>query len=88
MNSLGNNRIKYKVVTTQDNTNNADIKLVDANMKPFISTYELIDVFAYSTGIKALPPTEIADDFHINETIICDNGTISSIIETILKTSE
>lgn len=88
MNSLGNNRTKYKVVTTQDNTNNADIKLVDANMKPFISTYELIDVFAYSTGIKALPPTEIADDFRINETIICDNGTISSIIETILKTSE
>lgn len=88
MNSLGNNRTKYKVVTTQDNTNNADIKLVDANMKPFISTYELIDVFAYSTGIKALPPTEIADDFNINETIICDNGTISSIIETILKTSE
>lgn len=88
MNSLGNNRTKYKVVTTQDNTNNADIKLVDANMKPFISTYELIDVFAYSTGIKALPPTEIADDFRINETIVCDNGTISSIIETILKTSE
>ena len=57
-------------------------------MKPFISTSELIDVFAYSTGIKALPSTEIRDDFNINETIICDNGTISSIIETILKTSE
>lgn len=88
MNSLGNNKTKYKVVTTQDNTNNIDIKLVDANMKPFISTYELIDVFAYSTGIKTLPSTEIRDDFNINETIICDNGTISSIIETILKTSE
>lgn len=88
MNSLGNNRTKYKVVTTQDNTNNADIKLVDANMKPFISTYELIDVFAYSTGIKALPPTEIADDFRINETIICDNATITNLIHTILKTSE
>ena len=88
MNSLENNRTKYKVVTTQDNTNNADIKLVDANMKPFISTYELIDVFAYSTGIKALPPTEIADDFRINETIICDNATIANLIETILKTSE
>lgn len=88
MNSLGNNRTKYKVVTTQDNTNNADIKLVDANMKPFISTYELIDVFAYSTGIKALPPTEIADDFRINETIICDNTTIDNLINTILKTSE
>lgn len=88
MNSLGNNRTKYKVVTTQDNTNNADIKLVDANMKPFISTSELIDVFAYSTGIKALPSTEIRDDFNINETIICDNTIISSIIETILKTSE
>lgn len=88
MNSLGNNRTKYKVVTTQDNTNNADIKLVDANMKPFISTYELIDVFAYSTGIKALPPTEIADDFRINETIICDNTTIDNLIHTILKTSE
>ncbi len=88
MNSLENNRTKYKVVTTQDNTNNADIKLVDANMKPFISTYELIDVFAYSTGIKALPPTEIADDFRINETIICDNATITNLIETFLKTSE
>lgn len=88
MNSLGNNRTKYKVVTTQDNTNNTDIKLVDANMKPFISTYELIDVFAYSTGIKALPPTEIADDFRINETIICDNATITNLITTILKTSE
>ena len=88
MNSLENNRTKYKVVTTQDNTNNADIKLVDANMKPFISTYELIDVFAYSTGIKALPPTEIADDFRINETIICDNTTITNLINTILKTSE
>lgn len=88
MNSLENNRTKYKVVTTQDNTNNADIKLVDANMKPFISTYELIDVFAYSTGIKALPPTEIADDFRINETIICDNTTIDNLINIILKTSE
>lgn len=88
MNSLGNNRTKYKVVTTQDNTNNADIKLVDANMKPFISTYELIDVFAYSTGIKTLPSTEIPDDFRIDASIICDNTIISSIIETILKTSE
>ena len=88
MNSLGNNRTKYKVVTTQDNTNNADIKLVDANMKPFISTYELIDVFAYSTGIKTLPSTEILDDFRIDASIICDNTIISSIIETILKTSE
>lgn len=88
MNSLGNNRTKYKVVTTQDNTNNADIKLVDANMKPFISTYELIDVFAYSTGIKVLPSTEIADDFRINESIICDNTTIDNLMKTILKTSE
>ena len=88
MNSLGNNRTKYKVVTTQDNTNNADIKLIDANMKPFISTYELIDVFAYSTGIKTLPSTEIPDDFRIDASIICDNTIISSIIETILKTSE
>ena len=89
MNSLGNNRTKYKVVTNdQGSDTKTDIKLVDANMKPFISTYELIDVFAYSTGIKALPSTEIADDFNINETIICDNGTISSIVETILKTSE
>ena len=88
MNSLENNRTKYKVVTTQDNTNNADIKLVDANMKPFISTSELIDVFAYLTGIRTLPSTEIADDFSINASIICDNTTISSIINTILKTSE
>ena len=89
MNSLGNNRTKYKVVTNdQGSDTNTDIKLVDANMKPFISTYELIDVFAYSTGIKALPSTEIADDFRINETIMCDNATITNLIETILKTSE
>ena len=88
MNSLENNRTKYKVITTQDNNNNSDIKLVDANMRPFISTDELIDVFAYSTGIKALSSTEIADDFRINESIICDNITITNLINTILKTSE
>ena len=89
MNSLGNNRTKYKVITNdQGSDTKTDIKLVDADMKPFISTNELIDVFAYSTGIKALPPTEIADDFRINETIICDNTTIDNLINIILKTSE
>ena len=87
MNSLSNNNIKYKVITTQID-NKTDIKLVDANMYPFISTDELINVFAYSTGIKTLPSTEIADDFHINESIICDNATIDNLINTILKTSE
>ena len=87
MNSLSNNNIKYKVITAQTD-NKTDIKLVDANMYPFISTDELIDVFAYSAGIKALPSTEIADDFHINESIICDNATIDNLINTILKTSE
>ena len=87
MNSLSNNNIKYKVITAQID-NKTDIKLVDANMYPFISTDELIDVFAYSTGIKTLPSTEIADDFHINESIICDNATIDNLIKTILKTSE
>lgn len=89
MNSLGNNRTKYKVITNdQGSDTKTDIKLVDADMKPFISTNELIDVFAYSAGIETLPPTEIADDFRINETIICDNATITNLIETILKTSE
>ena len=87
MNSLSNNNIKYKVITAQID-NKTDIKLVDANMYPFISTDELIDVFAYSAGIKTLPSTEIADDFHINESIICDNATIDNLINTILKTSE
>ena len=87
MNSLSNNNIKYKVITAQID-NKTDIKLVDANMYPFISTDELIDVFAYSAGIKTLPSTEIADDFHINESIICDNATIDNLIKTILKTSE
>ena len=87
MNSLSNNNIKYKVITAQID-NKTDIKLVDANMYPFISTDELIDVFAYSAGIKTLPSTEIADDFHINETIMCDNATIDNLINTILKTSE
>ena len=87
MNSLSNNNIKYKVITTQTD-NKTDIKLVDANMYPFISTDELINVFAYSAGIKALPSTEIADDFRINESIICDNATITNLIDTILKTSE
>ena len=89
MNSLGNNRTKYKVVThDQGSDTNTDIKLVDANMKPFISTDELMDVFGYSIGIKTLPSTEIPDDFRIDASIICDNTIISSIIETILKTSE
>ena len=87
MNSLSNNNVKYKVITAQID-NKTDIKLVDANMYPFISTDELIDVFAYSAGIKTLPSTEIADDFHINESIICDNATIDNLINTILKTSE
>ena len=87
MNSLSNNNIKYKVITAQID-NKTDIKLVDANMYPFISTDELINVFAYSAGIKALPSTEIADDFRINESIICDNATIDNLIKTILKTSE
>lgn len=89
MNSLGNNKTKYKVVTNdQGSDTKTDIKLVDADMKPFISTNELIDVFAYSTGIKTLPSTEIPDDFRIDASIICDNTIISSIIEIILKTSE
>ena len=88
MNSLENNRTKYKVITTQDNNNNSDIKLVDANMRPFISTDELIKVFAYSVGIEELPSTEIAEDFSHNESIICDNITITNLINTILKTSE
>ena len=87
MNSLSNNNIKYKVITAQID-NKTDIKLVDADMYPFISTDELINVFAYSAGIKALPSTEIADDFRINESIICDNATIDNLIKTILKTSE
>ena len=88
MNSLENNRTKYKVITTQDNNNNSDIKLVDANMKPFISTSELINVFAYSMRIKELPSTEIAEDFSFDESIVCDNNTIDNLINTILKTSE
>ena len=89
MNSLGNNRTKYKVITKDQGSDiKTDIKLVDADMKPFISTNELIDVFAYSVGIETLPSTEIADDFRINETIICDNATITNLIKTILKTSE
>ena len=87
MNSLSNNNIKYKVITAQID-NKTDIKLVDADMYPFISTDELIDVFAYSVGIKALPSTEIVDDFRINESVICDNDTITNLINTILKTSE
>lgn len=88
MNSLANTRTKYKVVTTKNEEENADIKLVDANMRPFISTDELIEVFAYSVGIEELPSTEIAEDFSHNESIICDNTTITNLINTILKTSE
>lgn len=89
MNSLGNNKTKYKVVTHDlGSDTNTDIKLVDANMRPFISTDELIKVFAYSVGIEELPPTEIAEDFRVNNSIICDNTTITNLINTILKTSE
>ena len=86
MNSLSNNNVKYKVITAQID-NKTDIKLVDADMYPFTSTDELIDVFAYSAGIEALPSTEIADDFRINKSIICDNDTITNLINSILKTS-
>ena len=86
MNSLSNNNVKYKVITAQID-NKTDIKLVDADMYPFISTDELIDVFAYSAGIEALPSTEIVDDFRINKSIICDNDTITNLINSILKTS-
>lgn len=88
MNSLENTRTKYKVVTTKNEEENTDIKLVDANMRPFISTDELIKVFAYSVGIEELPSTEIAEDFSYNASIICDNTTITNLIDTILKTSE
>lgn len=89
MNSLENTRTKYKVVTNdQVSDTNTDIKLVDANMRPFISTDELIKVFAYSVGIEELPSTEIAEDFSHNESIICDNVTITNLVNTILKTSE
>lgn len=90
MNSLGNNRTKYKVVThDQGSDTNTDIKLVDANMKPFISTDELMDVFGYSIGInKELPSAGIKEDFTVKDNIICDNTTITNLITTILKTSE
>ena len=89
MNSLENTRTKYKVVTNdQVSDTNTDIKLVDANMRPFISTDELIKVFAYSVGIEELPSTEIAEDFRVNNSIICDNTTIDNLMKTILKTSE
>lgn len=89
MNSLGNNKTKYKVVTHDlSSDTNTDIKLVDADMKPFISTSELIDVFAYSMRIKELPSTAIAEDFSFDESIVCDNATITNLIHTILKTSE
>ena len=88
MNSLENTRTKYKVVTNdQVSDTKTDIKLVDADMKPFISTSELIDVFAYSVGIEELP-SAIADEFRVNNSIICDNPTITNLINTILKTSE
>lgn len=89
MNSLGNNKTKYKVVTHDlVSDTNTDIKLVDADMKPFISTSELIDVFAYSMRIKELPSTAIAEDFSFDESIVCDNATITNLVNTILKTSE
>lgn len=88
MNSLENTRTKYKVVTTKNEAENTDIKLVDANMRPFISTSELIKVFAYLVGIEELPSTEIAEDFSRDESIICNNTTITNLINTILKTSE
>ena len=89
MNSLGNNKTKYKVVTHDlGSDTNTDIKLVDADMKPFISTSELIDVFAYSMRIKELPSTAIAEDFSFDESIVCNNATIDNLINTILKTSE
>ena len=74
---------KYKVVYQVADGANTDIKLVDCNMSPFISTVELMEVFGYLSGITSNHNTEDFPIYSNLNSIFCDNNTITSIINLL-----
>ena len=77
------NKNKYKVVYQVADGANTDIKLVDCNMSPFISTVELMEVFGYLSGITSNNNTEDFPVYSNLNSIFCDNNTITSIINLL-----
>lgn len=74
---------KYKVVYQVADGENTDVKLVDSNMSPFISTVELMEVFGYLSGITSNNNTEDFPIYSDLNSIFCDNTTIASIINLL-----
>lgn len=81
------NYSKYKIVYQSANDSPiSDLKLVDSNMYPFVSTAEFIEVFGYLTGIISKPSSINPNDFPVYEQLdqlFCNNSTVSSIINLL-----
>lgn len=77
------NKNKYKVIYQVADGDNTDIKLVDSNMSPFISTVELIEVFGYLSGIVNNNSEDFKANTEMNSKVFCDNATITSIINLL-----
>lgn len=77
------NKNKYKVIYQVADSNNTDIKLVDSNMSPFISTVELIEVFGYLSGIVSNNSEDFKANPDMNSKVFCDDATITSIINLL-----
>ena len=74
---------KYKVVYQVADGGNTDIKLVDSDMSPFISTAELIQVFGYLSGIVSNNAEDFQPNSNMNSKVFCDDATITSIINLL-----
>ena len=79
------NKNKYKVIYQVADGDNTDIKLVDSNMSPFISTAELIEVFGYLSGIVSNNSEDFRPNPDMNNKIFCDDVTITSILQLLNK---
>ena len=80
------NKNKYKVIYQVADSEDTDIKLVDCNMSPFVSTAELIQVFGFLSGIISninINPEDFQPNNNINNQVFCDNATITSIINLL-----
>lgn len=77
------NKNKYKVIYQVADGDNTDIKLVDSNMSPFISTVELIEVFGYLSGIVSNNSEDFRPNPGMNNKVFCDDATITSIIQLL-----
>lgn len=82
------NYSKYKIVyQSADDSSVSDLKLVDSNMSPFVSTAEFVQVFGYLTGIISKPSSINSNDFPTSQEqldqLFCNDNTISSIINLL-----